>query len=203
MKRILGLLLMMTAFTWSAYAAAPAIVVTGLQGEAVLTVDGSDVPVKEGMEISEGGVLKSNSQGVVDVSIRGNSGFRFLPDTKAIFTSTDPKRMKIELENGNLLARFKNKVDPDSTFEVETPAAVLAVRGTQFWGRVTSPQENSMTSFAVRDGVVNVTAKVSGEGYILKGGDAIDLADDNTVPRLRGAAPAELAAIGESETIQI
>lgn len=202
MKRILGLLFM-TAFSLTAYAAAPAIVVTGLQGDAVLTADGRDVQVKEGMEIPEGGVLKSDKYGVVDVSIHGNSGFRFLPETQAVFTSTDTKKMKIDLENGNLLARFKNKVDPDSTFEVETPAAVLAVRGTQFWGRVTSPGENSVTSFAVRDGAVSVKAKADGETYLLKSGDAIDLTENETVPRLREAAPAELAAIGESETIQI
>lgn len=201
-KHLLGLLL---AVLWSvnAYAAPSAITVTGLDGEAVLTHDGRDIPVKTGMEIPEGGVLKSGDYGVVDVSIRGNSGFRFLPKTQAVFSSTDPKKMKIELENGNLLARFKNKVDPDSTFEVETPAAVLAVRGTQFWGRVMSPGENSVTSFAVRDGAVQVKAKSDGESYLLKSGDAIDLTQDETVPRLRPAAPEELAAIGESETIEI
>lgn len=201
MKKI-SAFLVVCFWSLSAYAAAAEIVVTGIEGEAVLTADGSDVKAVKGMAIPEGGVLKSGDQGTVDVSIYGNSGFRFLADTKVVFASTNPQEINLRLEAGNLIARFKNKIDPDASFEVETPTAVLAVRGTQFWGRVVSPGENPATSFAVREGAVSVTAKSSGQTFMLNAGQAIELLDD-AEPVLREAAVAELEAIAGSETIEI
>ena len=200
MKPIFGILIFILSA--SAYAAAPAVVVTAVEGKALLNVNGQETEIQPGAEIPQGAILKSDEKGSVDISIHGNSGFRFFPGTQVAFPITAPEKTKLVLENGNLIARFKTKIEPSATFEVETPTAVLAVRGTQFWGRVVSPGEKPVTSFAVREGVVKITAKASGQSVTLKKGEAVEL-PANQAPLLRKAETAELSAIAQSETIKI
>lgn len=202
MKKILSFLLLVIGSS-NVYAAAPAILVREVQGHAQFIINGQTVQVKPGSEIPQGAILKSDNSGSVDVSIYGDSGFRFLAGTQIVFENTDPQKIKLNLQSGNLIARFKNKVGPKATFDVETPTAVLAVRGTQFWGRVVSPEEKPVTSFAVREGVVSVKVKAGGEIITLKKGEAVDLSKNDKQPRLRSAQPAEMSAIAQSETIQI
>ncbi len=202
MRKLFVILLLFTS-ALNAYAATPSIMVKDVQGNASLVKNGQEIEVRAGTEIEEGSILKSDDKSSVDVSIYGNSGFRFLPGTQVAFESTAQEKIKLALQTGNLIARFKTKIAPDAIFEIETPSAVLAVRGTQFWGRVAPAGEKTAASFAVREGVVSVKVKASGETITLKKGEAVDLPENQKQTNLRRAEPAEISAIAQSETIQI
>ena len=86
-------------------------------------------------------------------------------------------RVKIQLEYGTALCELENKLPKESTFEVETPNATAAVRGTTFG--VYYDEEKNETKVQVIEGVVEVssadgTQKVErGEIVYISGDDGI------------------------------
>jgi ferric-dicitrate binding protein FerR (iron transport regulator) len=62
----------------------------------------------------------------------------------------------IEQSLGKTISRVKKLVDPASSYEIETPAAVASVRGTDFY---TSVMSNGVTTVGSMEGTVFVTAQ--------------------------------------------
>ena len=179
------------------------VAVTSVQGEVSLARKyGQPEPVKKDSEIYSGDILKTAAGGSVDVSFYGNAGMRFDSAAEIVFTNTNPTKINLALNSGSLIARFKDKIPEGSSFEIETSTAVLAVRGTQFWGQVISAGEKPVTSFAVREGVLRITSKRDKKKYKLIKNQAIELTQDGPAMR-RDAKPEEITAIQESEKIKI
>ena len=184
------------------FSAFAANVVTGIQGKPVIIQNGEEKPAEMGMEIQKGDILKTNELCQLDVSLNGGAGVRILASSEADLKEVAAENTRIDLKVGNLIANLKKKIPQGSKFEVETPAAVLAVRGTQFWGQVTEDAQ-SKTTFAVREGVLNITSKADSQVYTLEAGQAIELPLNEKNPHLRKAAEKELAAIATCEQIKI
>ena len=97
------------------------------------------------------------------------SAVRIQPDSRAVLTSLQP--VKIQLESGRLFALVRN-LEKGSTFEVRTPTAMAAARGTG-WGQDSDKVE-------VFESVVDVTGAAGGQKNVNEG-QGIRIGDDGTL----------------------
>jgi hypothetical protein len=184
-------------------AAFAANVVSGVEGQPVIVRDGQEQPAAVGMEVKKGDKVKTVAGSRADVSLNGAAGVRLLAESEAVLKEVSDTNTQIDLEVGNVIVNLKKKLAESDRFEVETPTAVLAVRGTQFWGQVTPQGEAPKTVFAVREGALNVKDKVTAEEWMVTKGGAIEITGDGKPALTRSAAVAELDAIAQAEEIKI
>ena len=112
--------------------------------------------------------LRTGEEGFAVVQFMDNSVARVRPNSLLIITgearAPDNTSSRISVEVGDL---FLNIRGGHSQYEVATPSAVAAVRGTEFSTSVSSTGETEFTGFS---GEVVVTALGSGETYALGSG---------------------------------
>jgi len=150
-------------------------------------------------------VLSTYHQGTMDVTMKDSAGWRILPRSACKIVRYDTHDLKLELTKGNAIFNVKT-LQWNRTFTVETPTAVAAVRGTQFWGRVDTDEIKTVrTTFAVREGEVAITVKATGETRTLEKGDAIDIPYDETgkAVTLREATTDEMNAMAQASEIPV
>src|SRR5579863_2609199 len=99
------------------------------------------------------------------LTVRESRGARYVPPE-----TLDAPPKSIALEAGALLLEFHPSAD-QSTFEILTPIAVAAVRGTK-WVVVAAPGKSSV--FVV-DGVVKVSRRSGGGSALLAAGQGVDV----------------------------
>jgi len=92
-------------------------------------------PLKKGMELEVGDLVKTGPKGLVHLEMTGgrialvkaNSTFKVLTDKKG-------KHQILDFTQGEFLIGTLGKIPDDQTFSIRTPATVAGVRGTLFWG---------------------------------------------------------------------
>ncbi len=179
-------------------------IVTGIQGQPVLVRDGQETVLTDGTEIAQGDTVKTGEGGLLDISLNGRSGVRILAETEVEMRQLDEKNTDLDMKVGNIIANLKKKVPSDGKFEVSTPAAVLAVRGTQFWGQAVPGGEGKpQSTFAVREGILSVRDKITSEEWMVNKGGAIEISGVGKPALTRAASAGELSAISQAEEIKI
>ena len=174
-----------------------------LSGEAFIANADGIQRVKPGMTCGTGDMVMTREGCQLDLSVNGQAGCRMLPNTTAAIASTKSDGMKILVAEGNVVLNIK-KLEAGQKFTVDTPTAVAAVRGTQFWGRVTDSQAGStVTTFAVREGSVEILSKSSNQRVTINAGQAVDLTADATQTALRPALKEEMDAMAVADDIAI
>jgi hypothetical protein len=109
------------------------------------------------------------------------------PDTKT----------KIELIKGTILNTIKNKLSENATYEVNTPNAVMAVRGTIFEVEIVNNTPGDIRSrVSVTEGVVAVTpldanGKIAGAEVLVNAGDELYVVTDANGVRTEAALSAD------------
>ncbi len=178
-------------------------IVSNLQGSATILRDGQSLPVSAGMACEKKDVIQTGPNCTLDLAMNDVAGCRLLASSECALMRAGKRNMHLNITSGNAILNLK-KLSPASTFKVETPTAVAAVRGTQFWGRVdTQTAANPVTTFAVRSGAVEVLAKASGTSFTLKQGQALDIPKDAaTPPSIRPALAEEMAAMEQASGIK-
>ncbi len=179
------------------------ILVSNMQGSPTLVRNGQTLPVSMGMACQKNDILKTNENCTVDVSMSGLAGCRLLASSEGTIAESDPKNMQIKINNGNAVLNLK-KLPEGTAFKVETPTAIAAVRGTQFWGRVDLGQSNNpVTTFAVREGTVEIFTKATGLNLMIQKGQALDIPKDPSITlSLRTALAQELQAMEQADSIK-
>lgn len=142
---------------------------------------------EEKQEVYKGLKLKSEDE----VEVAWNAALELLIDddkhvqakegTEFKVVATGSKRngaVKIELVSGDALITIDNKLNEKSTFEVETPNATMAVRGTTF--DVNYEEGNSITTMAVTDGVVHVEDS-NGGSIDVAAGESVMISDEGII----------------------
>ncbi|HTL71559.1 MAG TPA: FecR domain-containing protein [Candidatus Eisenbacteria bacterium] len=161
-----------------------------LRGEKLLTAS-------SGMRCRRGDQVLTRGPAEADLAWGGLWGCRMLDSTILSVTGTDPASMAVRLEKGFMLFRFR-RLPPDCAFNLDTPTAIAAVRGTQFAVRVTDEGGRNRATFAVLKGKLRVEPKSGGKPLPLRAGEASDVfAGEAPKPRLLTAAErADLAQAG-------
>ena len=194
--------LMLAVLTFSAPIAAHAGgVVTESKGETFIVRNGKYLPAHVGMKVKKDDVVKTGPASQMDFSVNDQGGVRLLGPTELGVASTKKQDTQVDLRVGNIIVNLKEKLK-GAKFQVQTPAAVLAVRGTQFWGREEQKSDKNVTTFAVRRGTVEVTDKATGESFTMEKGEAIDLSIEAGAAHSRKALAAEMGAMAQADEIR-
>ena len=182
------------------------------QDEALITLVKGDVKIIRGSEVmpatpafsfQAGDRVQTGENCQVDVSLNGMAGCRLLAGSEIGLENISKDTMHLKITSGNAILNL-DKLPAGSSFKVETPTAIAAVRGTQFWGRVeASLPDNPVTTFAVREGTVEIFAKIAEKTYTLNAGQALDIPSIETaVPVIRPALEGEMAAMAQADAIR-
>ena len=154
-------------------------VVSFLKGTVEFLPEGTDEwkLLQMNDKVPEGSKIRTASESAVEIMFEdGASCYQRSDTTMAIETARkkgDLKIHKIFLETGKAVTRIREATGEESRFEVQTPSAICAARGTEFR---TSVDTYKTTRSEVLDGIVGVEAmkKVvelkKGEGTIVEKG---------------------------------
>lgn len=138
----------------------------------------------DGEELSIGDTVRTNGTGFVQVDYRDGSLTRL--DSNAELTLTalsatgDAQRIAGRLEGGRAWSNVRELTSSEGSYELETPVATAAVRGTLFDTDCTD--EAGSCTFVVAEGIVVVTPR-GGEPIELRGGDSVTVRPDGSTSR--------------------
>ena len=184
------------------------VVVSNVQGDVQIQRGTTMMPVTAGMTCQQGDIVKTGANCSADVTMNKLAGVRLLASSSGTITSSEKESMMVTINSGNAILNL-NKLPKDSTFKVETPTAIAAVRGTQFWGRVGDQKfegaglPKPYTTFAVRQGSVEILAKNANKQFTLQPGEALDIPQEaEELPGIRKALPEEMKAMEQADSIK-
>ena len=176
-------------------------VVTKVEGAPMIVGSAGQRPAEVGTRVETGEAVHADAGCQVDIAMNDAVGCRLLSGTTCRI-ALDEGGMKIALEEGNVVLNLK-KLPAATTFELETPLAVATVRGTQFWGRVPKAGDPAGTTFAVREGKIDLTLTGDQSTFSLEAGQALDVPEQGSgkLPEVRPALAEELQAIAQAADI--
>jgi hypothetical protein len=177
--------------------------VTSIQGNAKVLRGGQSTALKSGDICQKDDTLVTEADSTLDISVNNLAGSRILGGSEIAVSETRQDNMRLKIQKGNIILNL-DKLPKNSTFRVETPTAVAVARGTQFWGRVQELRPNNPTSsFAVREGIIDVMTLSTGQTVSLREGQALDIPKDlmgSLIPRQ--ALGQEISAMEQASTIK-
>lgn len=176
--------------------------VTNVQGRASVIRAGVEEPASVGMALRKEDGIKTDVDGRLDLSTNGVAGVRLLALTEGSIKELSPAKVGVSVSKGNVIVNVK-ELPRENQFDLETPTAIAAVRGTQFWGRVDAAGQAAVTTIAVREGVIQIAVKESGFAFSLSQGQAIDIPPGLGDPQVRPASDAEMQAMARASEIAI
>ena len=137
----------------------------------VKTADSADWHrIKGELPLDQGDVIKTSGDGVAEMYLDDKGAFSISRNTELELSSLDQENSSISLRLGAIVAKIKHFLDEKQRFEVRTPSAVCAVRGTEF--AVEYSQLDKVSSVGVFDeGRVAVTPQLDSG----KAGDEVTL----------------------------
>ncbi|MDR2710526.1 MAG: FecR domain-containing protein [Burkholderiales bacterium] len=131
----------------------------------VLKINGSKtqsdgVDLQEGQELAAGAVIEVGNDSFVTLQLNDGSILIVEPNTRARLDelrqlSTGSQRSSVYVDRGRVNVKAAPQTKPGARFEITTPSATTAVRGTQF--RV-GKKENTATVIEVDEGRVHVAS---------------------------------------------
>lgn len=176
------------------------VVVASVKGEASLIREGQSTAIKAGDQVREGDQIRTAADGTVDLVVNNVAGYRALPSSESSVKNADPRSTDLSVTKGKIVVNL-SKLSKDSSFQVTTPTAIAAVRGTQF--SCSANPGDGGASFAVREGVVEVKTFGTGESVMLSEGFALDIPPNfSGALNPREAQGMELAVLDQASSIK-
>ena len=171
--------------------------VTDINGTAEVTSSGKSKDAFKGQQLVSGDSVDVHSDS--DMTL-------LLDEDKHVFASenshfsleatgqTGATKTKIVVDNGTTLIGIDNKLGEEETFEVSTPNATMAVRGTVFYVTVTNTEDGTKTELVVKEGVVEAITVENGE--VRK-----DIVSEGQTSAYFGTAPTDeqISSVSEAE----
>ncbi len=108
-------------------------------------------PPQADMPIYEGGEVRTQEASTARVALAAEL-IRVAPNTTFTYSQADPTHSRVHLDQGQMWINVEG-LKPGESFEVETPGAVAAVRGTRFSVRINA---DGSTVISAREGNVVV-----------------------------------------------
>jgi len=208
-KRKKGLLFVIIALILIVAAVIIAVVLMGghrvikvddMDGEVSLERDSSEKDIVEGMNLKSKDMVTTGDDGLLELLVDTDKHILAKQNTcfEIVSNGNEKKgKLKIKLEYGSSLIEIENKLNDNSSVEVETPNASLSVRGTTF--EVSYSKEDKSTFVEVTDGVVEV--KAGEETKKVKEGQTANVSEEGVVVTYKNLQYNEVPAfkIGHSE----
>jgi len=131
---------------------------TYLEGDVSLTRDKARLPAELDMVLLPGDTVETGKDAQAEVTFDDSSAINLDPESRFGITelvkdsASGQRTVKTDLFSGELKAQIA-KLAQNSTFEIESPTAVAAVRGTEFIVAYREGQPTQVTVLAGRVGV--------------------------------------------------
>lgn len=146
---------------------------------------------ESGTELNEGDKVRTAEEAKAELVFKDGSFIRMKPDTMLEVrtarqeVSSETTQYNLELRVGEIMAEVQ-KLNKGSSFEVHTPTAVAAVRGTTFYMRRGSKVVDGVEKYFVEiyldsDDTIRFTNTVSGDSSIVTQAQGATVYDDGTI----------------------
>lgn len=137
----------------------PAYMIDLYQGTVQVSRDGGKnwIQAEPEMKLSENDWIKTGPGSFCDLILPDRGICRVSENTLLTIATLKPKSEKFSVQRGKVVLNITKKLESDESFEVETAAAVLAVRGTQFL----VDSDGEKVSAQVKEGTVAVRRKMN------------------------------------------
>lgn len=150
-----------------------------LSADGVVSRNGEELSVYQGMKLQNGDNLKVSGDGFVRLLLDQDKYVSLEPGTEINLAATGndtDSYTQIELVCGRILNEIDSKLSDNSSYEITTPASVMAVRGTAFYVSCDPDESGSYTvDLAVLDGTVGTTASGDDTEQFVEAGEAAQL----------------------------
>lgn len=197
-KRIYSLLAVLLVFcvTPASFAAVDEFqaTLTDFEGEVLFQKSGDKTwfPVEAGMPLESGDKIKTGADGSAEILIDDGSILKLEDKAEIELTAmradsaTKKMKTRLYLGVGRLFSNIAKLMNRESRFDVQTPTAIVGIRGTEFVVELADSEETDVGVFA---GSVYVNA-VDDEGNLIKE-DEVVVTDGNqtTVQRRKRPLP--------------
>lgn len=178
------------------YAAEAQVFVKHVEGDVSLSRAKITGSIAGGAQLQQGDVIKTGKDGLVDIVWDNRWGYRLLGKSDCALKSLDSQHSVIEMKDGDIIFNIE-ALPKDGQLDLETPIAVAAVRGTQFWGNV----DGRDATFAVKDGYIDITVKKSQDTFRVREGQAFDIKKGDKFTLPRPAFEVEMKALKQADEI--
>lgn len=128
--------------------------------EAILARTGKTVPIDEGTRLQAGDAIRTGPEASITLQFADGSEFLVLPNSHVVMDSisaygdTGMVDTRLRLPRGRLNGQIAPRKGPGTRFEIQTPAAISAVRGTDY--RISMTPKTSQSQTEVLTGKVAV-----------------------------------------------
>ena len=156
------------------------IKVDDMDGQVTLERGSAEKDIVEGMNLKSKDMITTGEDGLLELLVDTDKHILAKQNTcfEIVSSGNEKKgKLKIKLAYGSSLVEIENKLNENSSVEVETPNASLSVRGTTF--EVSYSEEEENTIVEVTDGVVEV--KVGDEKQKVKAGQIVNVSEEGIV----------------------
>ena len=160
---------------------ARSIKVSEFDGTVEFTREEEKQEVYKGLKLKSEDEVKVAREAALELLIDDDKHVQAKENTEFKVVATGSKKkgaVKIELVSGDALITIDKKLNKKSTFEVETPNATMAVRGTTF--DVNYEKGDSITTMSVTDGVVHVEDS-NGDSIDVAAGESVMVSDEGII----------------------
>lgn len=134
------------------------VVVAAIKGDVVIhAAGGAALPSLRGQSLTAGTIIETRKGSIV-LDLADGSQAQVKDNTR--LELKDPVKdqgFSLELFLGKVLTKIKKKLNPEPSFRLGTPTAVITVRGTQF---LTEVDKKGKTEVSVYEGIVEVQGLV-------------------------------------------
>jgi hypothetical protein len=174
--------------------AGPAVVVQ-MKGDVQRKLAGSTdwAEVEIGDRLEEGTTIRTGAKSSIDLDLDRGHRLRLTADTSLILSALQADKTKTYLTQGKVLSKVRPLKDQEK-FLIQTPSAVCAVRGTEFW---TGSNEKG-TAVEVRHGAVGMMSPSGQNEILVRAGERATILSDGSIlpprsPSSRGNSDSAIA----------
>jgi hypothetical protein len=185
------------------YAAGNATVYT-FEGDVSIIRNKKTTPVEQDMPLLDGDILRTESDGMMDLSLNNLAGVRYKSNSEGVLVTGNESEMHLTLKKGAALLNVK-KLPSGGDMEFETPMAVAVVADAAQFSCDILPAENNTnkTVITVRRGTIRVRTAESGVTIAVLTGQSVDVVEKAFVPAARNATDEEIKTADEAKNVYI
>ncbi len=196
------------AFVSSAFLGQPPaygqnVSIYNLDGNGSLLRNGKSVSIKPDTVLQQNDRVSADIDSSMDIAFYWYMGCRLAGGAEAVLAKARESAISLQVKSGTVLVNARAL--PDTfTYEIETPLAVVTVKGTvQFWARIfLDENKKNAATFASRRGVLFVRLK-SGSTLAIAEGNAIDVSADTFIPSARPLSEEEEKTLDKTSSVLI
>lgn len=144
-----------------------------LEGEVWVTLQGSEFQGDFGMELSDGDIVETGPDGLAVIDL-GNYGVLKITENTTLKLETTGRNTHLDLQSGSLFTKVA-KLTTDS-FNVQTDSVVAGIRGTEFFMSYGKTIEESPDIWlCVNEGTVEVGIENTEDSLLVNEGEGITI----------------------------